>query len=260
MRATLTAIALTGLTLAGCQNMPSGAPSAASGKEAAHGDVHWAYGGEAGPENWGKLDGKFVMCSIGRNQSPIDVANAVKAELEPLRFDYVAGASGIQNNGHTVQVDYAPGSTVTVDGKAFALTQFHFHTPSENTFNGKPFPLEGHFVHTDKDGNLAVVAVMFEEGAANPALAGFWGAMPTKAGEIRAAPAGANAVTLLPADRSYFRFEGSLTTPPCSEGVRWLVLKTPVSVSRAQVEQFAAALPGPNNRPVQPRNARVVLR
>ena len=200
------------------------------------------------------------MCSIGRNQSPIDVATSVKAELEPLRFDYLAGAAGIQNNGHTVQVDYAPGSTLTIDGKAFVLTQFHFHTPSENTFNGKRFPLEGHLVHADKDGNLAVVAVMFEDGAPNPLLASLWEAMPAKAGEKRPLPAGVNAAALLPAERSYYRFEGSLTTPPCSEGVRWLVLKSPVSASRAQVQQFAAALPGPNNRPVQPLNARVVLR
>jgi carbonic anhydrase len=120
--------------------------------------------------------------------------------------------------------------------------------------------LEGHLVHADKDGNLAVVAVMFEDGASNPLLASLWETMPAKAGEKRSLPAGVNAAALLPAERSYYRFEGSLTTPPCSEGVRWLVLKSPVSASRAQVQRFAAALPGPNNRPVQPLDARVVLR
>jgi carbonic anhydrase len=260
MRSNMAAVVLTSIALAACQSMT--APSQAPGGEtqAQHGDVHWAYVGEAGPENWGRLDEKFAMCSIGRNQSPIDLATSVRAELEPLRLDYVAGATDIQNNGHTIQVDYAPGSTLTIDGRSFVLAQFHFHTPSENTFNGKRFPLEGHLVHADKDGNLAVVALMFDDGPANPTLAGLWGAMPTKAGEKRSLPAGFNAAALLPADRGYYRFDGSLTTPPCSEGVRWLVLRNPVSISRAQVEQFAATLPSPNSRPVQPLNARLVVR
>jgi carbonic anhydrase len=183
MRSTLVAIVLTASVLAGCQTPTMQSTTSTAPTAVPHGDVHWAYGGEAGPANWGKLDEKFEMCSIGRNQSPIDIATSIKAELKPLRFDYVTGATGIQNNGHSVQVDYAPGSTVTVDGKAFMLTQFHFHSPSENTFNGKRFPMEGHFVHSDKDGNLAVVAVMYEEGASNASLAGIWGAMPTKAGD-----------------------------------------------------------------------------
>jgi len=260
MRSTLAVIVLSASTLAGCQS-PALRPAAATPPaHDAHGDVHWAYVSEGGPQEWGKLDSKFVMCSIGRNQSPIDLAAAVRAELEPLRFDYAAGATDIQNNGHTVQVDYGPGSTLVVDGKAFALTQFHFHAPSENTIDGKRFAMEAHLVHADKDGNLAVVAVMFEDGPANAALARLWALLPTKAGEKRALPAGVDAAALLPAQRSYYRFDGSLTTPPCSEGVRWLVLKSPVSASQAQVAQFAAALPGPNNRPVQPLNARVVLR
>lgn len=221
---------------------------------------HWGYSGEAAPENWSKLDPKFAVCGIGRNQSPIDLTGFVEAELKPLKLEYKAGASDIVNNGHTVQIDYAPGSALTVDGRRFELKQFHFHSPSENRIGGKQFPLEGHFVHADKDGNLAVVAVMFREGAANPFLAKLWEKMPAKAGEKAALPAGLSAASLLPADRDYYRFNGSLTTPPCSEGVWWLVIKKTATVSKAQVEQFAKAVGFANNRPVQPVNARPVLR
>jgi carbonic anhydrase len=221
---------------------------------------HWGYSGEAGPENWSKLDGKFVMCGIGRNQSPIDLAGFVEADLKPLKANYKAGATDIVNNGHTVQVDYAPGSTLTVDGRTFELKQFHFHAPSENRIGGKQFPLEGHLVHADKDGNLAVVAVMLQEGAANPMLTKLWGKMPAKAGDKSALETGLSVTQLLPADRDYYRFNGSLTTPPCSEGVWWLVLKKPASASKSQVEQFSKTIGFANNRPIQPANARPVLR
>jgi carbonic anhydrase len=220
---------------------------------------HWGYAGEAGPENWSKIDAKFVMCAIGRNQSPIDLAGFVEADLKPLKADYKAGASEIVNNGHTVEVSYSPGSTLTVDGRTFELKQFHFHAPSENRISGKQFPLEGHLVHADKDGNLAVVALMFQEGAANPLLAKLWEKMPAKAGDKGALPAGLSVMQLLPADRDYYRFNGSLTTPPCSEGVWWLVMKKPASASKAQVEQFSKTVGFANNRPIQPVNARPVL-
>jgi carbonic anhydrase len=221
---------------------------------------HWGYAGEAGPENWSKVDPNFAMCALGRNQSPIDLAGFVEADLKPLKFAYKAGAADIVNNGHTIQVDYAPGSTLTVDGRTFELKQFHFHAPSENKVGGKQFPLEGHLVHADKDGNLAVVAVMFQDGGANALLAKLWEKMPGKAGEKAALPAGLSAAQLLPADRDYYRFNGSLTTPPCSEGVWWLVMKQPVSASKAQVGQFSKTIGFANNRPTQPVNARPLLR
>jgi carbonic anhydrase len=220
---------------------------------------HWGYEGEAGPANWSKLDPKNVMCALGKNQSPIDLANFVEADLKPLKLDYKAGASEIVNNGHTIQVNYAAGSTLTVDGRSFELKQFHFHAPSENRVGGKQFPLEGHLVHADKDGNLAVVAVMFEDGAANPVLEKAWAAMPAKAGGKAPLPAGINVTAMLPADKDYYRFNGSLTTPPCSEGVWWLVAKKPATVSKAQVEKFSKTVGFANNRPIQARNARPVL-
>lgn len=220
---------------------------------------HWGYSGEAGPENWARIDAKYTTCAAGRNQSPIDLANLVEAELKPLKLDYKAGAAEIVNNGHTVQVNYAAGSTLMVDGRSFELKQFHFHAPSENKIKGRQFPLEGHLVHADKDGNLAVVAVMFAEGAANPLLAKLWPSMPVKAGGKASLPTGLDVAPMLPGNHDYYRFNGSLTTPPCSEGVWWLVLKNPVTVSKAQVEQFSKTLGFANNRPVQPVYARPVL-
>jgi carbonic anhydrase len=221
---------------------------------------HWGYSGEAGPENWAKLEAKFAMCALGRNQSPINLGNFVEAELKPLKLDYKAGAAEILNNGHTVQINYAPGSTLTVDGRSFELKQFHFHSPSENRIGGKSFPLEGHLVHADKDGNLAVVAVLFAEGGASAGLNKLWDKMPAKAGDKTALPAGFNVTELLPKDRDYYRFTGSLTTPPCSEGVWWLVMKQNPTVTKAQAEKFSQTLGFANNRPVQPVNARAVLK
>lgn len=221
---------------------------------------HWGYSGETGPEHWSTLDPEFVMCGLGRNQSPVDLGGLVEAELEPLDFAYQTGAVDIVNNGHTVQVNYAPGSTLAVDGRTFELKQFHFHSPSENRIDGTQFPLEGHLVHADPQGALAVVAVMFREGEAHPLIAELWESMPAEAGGKAELPAGLSAAQLLPEDRDYYRFNGSLTTPPCSEGVWWLVMKDPVNLSEAQIDQFSGTLGFANNRPVQPVNARPMLR
>jgi carbonic anhydrase len=220
---------------------------------------HWGYSGEGAPQNWGKLDPEFATCASGKSQSPIDLGKSTKGNPTPVRLDYKKGTTEILNNGHTVQVNYQPGSALTLDGRSFELKQFHFHAPSENTFNGKHFPLEGHLVHADKDGNLTVVAVMFSEGAANPFIASLWKMMPTHEDEKNALPEPLSALQMLPAERHYYMFTGSLTTPPCAEGVRWLVIQKPVTASKAQIDAFAKAVGFPNNRPVQPLNARQVL-
>jgi carbonic anhydrase len=220
----------------------------------------WSYEGRSSPDNWDRLDPKFALCGVGKNQSPIDLDGMIKAELPPLRLTYAAGAREIVNNGHTVQVNYAPGSTIAVDGREFELKQFHFHSPSENKIGGKAFPLEAHLVHSDTSGNLAVVAVMFSAGAANAFLAKLWDRMPAGKGAKSELAAGLNVMTLLPASKEYYRFNGSLTTPPCSEGVRWLVMSSPVTASTGQVEQFSKVIGHPNNRPLQAVNARPVLR
>jgi carbonic anhydrase len=219
---------------------------------------HWEYTGDDGPTHWSTLAPEFAACA-GRNQSPIDLDNFIEAELPPIAFDYKAGGHDVVNNGHTIQVNYDAGSSISIDDDTFALKQFHFHAPSENHIDGKSFPIEAHFVHADAKGDLAVVAVMFEQGDNNPALDTLWARLPGKEGDPQALSPEIAAAELLPGNRDYYRYEGSLTTPPCSEGVRWLVLKHPVPVSAQQIDRLTKALGHPNNRPVQPVGARVVL-
>ncbi|AOV98604.1 carbonic anhydrase [Edwardsiella hoshinae] len=219
---------------------------------------HWAYQGDTGPEHWAKLTPEFAQCA-GSYQSPINLTGMVDAKMAPLVFNYQAGGKTVVNNGHTVQVGYAPGSTLQVDNISFALKQLHFHAPSENLINGKSYPLEGHQVHVNSKGEIAVVAVMYEAGKANMALAEALRALPAKVGEIRPLTPAISAEQLLPKRRDYYRFSGSLTTPPCSEGVRWLVMKQPVEVSQTQIETFKAVMHSPNNRPLQALHGRVVL-
>ena len=221
--------------------------------------THWGYTGHSGPEHWGDISEKFRMCAIGMNQSPINITASIDADLPAIGFAYTTSPAEIVNNGHTVQVNVTEGSSITIEGRSYALKQYHFHTPSENHIHGKEFPLEAHFVHADAQGNLAVVGVMFVEGEENAELAQLWAKMPMNAGEHNALSGEAKTlINLLPAEREYYRFNGSLTTPPCSEGVKWMVMKTPLSISKAQVEKFSHAVHGTNNRPVQPLNARVI--
>jgi carbonic anhydrase len=221
--------------------------------------AHWSYSGEAGPENWAKLSPEFGACS-GKNQTPINLTGFIEAELKPLKISYQPGGNEILNNGHTVQVNFGAGSSITLDGIQFELKQFHFHAPSENLIKGKSYPMEAHLVHADKDGNLAVVALMFKEGSENKVLKTIWPLIPLNAGEKTALSSPFAIARLLPSNKDYYRFNGSLTTPPCTEGVRWVVMKTPVSASQEQVEAFSHVMHHPNNRPVQAINARPVLK
>lgn len=220
---------------------------------------HWGYAGEVGPEHWAELESDFGECNSGRNQSPIDLNHFIEAELPKIAFSYQPGGHQVTNNGHAIQVDYSPGSKITVDGMDFALKQFHFHSPSENTVKTKSFPMEAHFVHADAKGNLAVVALMFEQGASNKLLEQVWPQVPKSENGKAALATPVSAADLLHANRDYYRYEGSLTTPPCSEGVRWFVLKRPAKASAEQLALVQLVLGHPNNRPVQPVGARVVL-
>lgn len=222
--------------------------------------THWSYTGAEGPAHWGEIKPEFAVCSSGKNQSPINLTDFIEADLKPLTFDYQVGGNEVLNNGHAIQVNYAPGSTMTLDGHVFELKQYHFHAPSENQINGHSYPMEVHLVHADKNGQLAVIAVMFEEGKENHSLAQAWSKMPKQADEKAALTPSLSAADILPRKRHYYRFNGSLTTPPCSEGVWWLVMKEPVTVSKAQIEEFEHVMHHPNNRPVQPVNARPVLK
>lgn len=228
---------------------------------AASGQVEWGYSGEKGAENWGQLAPQFATCSSGKNQSPIDISGAVEAELKPLELAYTTAPNEIVNNGHTIQVNIAAGSKLLVDGKEFELKQYHFHTPSENKVSGKAYPFEVHLVHADAQGNLAVVGVFFEYGESNQTLAALWQQLPKQAGEsVALKDVAMNVADILPAEQDYYRFTGSLTTPPCSEGVRWFVMQQPVSASKQQVADFLAAVKHENARPVQHINARKVIK
>ena len=221
---------------------------------------HWAYMGNVGPKHWSEIKKEFNMCSEGNQQSPINVVATKDTDLKPLDLNYTAGSSTIIDNGHTVQVNIAEGSVLKIDGADYKLKQFHFHVPSENNINGNAYPLEAHFVHATDDGKLAVIAVMFEEGAENPILAKAWKKVPSlKIGEaVKYGLTADEVYALMPKNKDYYKFLGSLTTPPCSENVKWHVFKTPLTVSKEQINAFFNKFSFPNNRPVQLTNKRVI--
>jgi carbonic anhydrase len=219
--------------------------------------VHWAYAGDGAPENWGKLHGG-ATCGTGKRQSPIDIRGGIKVDLEPIRFDYRPTEFRITDNGHTVQVDVGEGNNIVIQGREYPLVQFHFHRPSEERVNGKAYDMVAHFVHKDYDNSLAVVAVLMEKGSEHPIIQTLWNYMPLEVGMSSAPP---NVVIdlakLLPEKREYYTYMGSLTTPPCSENVLWMVLKNPVQISSQQIGIFARLYPN-NTRPVQPANDRLI--
>ena len=227
----------------------------------AHG-TEWGYEGHNSAENWGDLTPEYGKCKTGKNQSPINIITTEVKHSDhqsAINFNYVTPAVEIVNNGHTVQLNIEKGSSITVNGKEYLLKQFHFHTPSENQINGENFPLEAHFVHVSKDGNLAVVGVLFNEGVENPVIRDIWRKMPLKKHakkEIYLDQDDINA--LLPDKRDYYSFTGSLTTPPCSENVRWMVMKNYATVSSPETREFLHTLHFENNRPVQEINSRVI--
>jgi carbonic anhydrase len=221
--------------------------------------VHWGYSGDVGPEHWGDLSPEFAIAKTGREQSPVDISNPRVVAQAPIEITYRPGALEVVNNGHTIQVNCPAGSTLDVDGTRYDLQQFHFHSPSEHTIGGRHAALEMHLVHADAAGALAVVAVMLEEGAHNGAFDPVWSNMPEHAGPpVRPAGVTVDPGALLPVRRGCFRLPGSLTTPPCSEGVQWLVMDAPVELSSRQITAFRRIYHG-NNRPVQPLNDRVIL-
>lgn len=222
---------------------------------------HWSYEGEEGPEHWGELSDNYLTCSEGWNQSPINLVNDVHADLPALEFDYYSSDINEINNGHSIQQNVKPGSFLRISErkKNFELKQFHFHSPSEHTINGKSFAMEIHFVHTSEQGELAVVGVMIEEGEEHPVLAQLWSFMPENPGDSSQKPIGIEETNLLPKTREYYAYSGSLTTPPCTEGVRWVVLKTPINASADQIETFKKRVGPATNRPIQPINARMIL-
>lgn len=232
---------------------------AAAGVHAEEGGGHpaWDYGDAHGPEHWADIDPAFATCRTGTRQSPIDIPGtaARDGEAPSLAVDYRAGAATVVNLGHTLQANVAAGNRLTVGGVEYQLLQFHVHTPSEHSIDGRHYPMEAHLVHRNADGGLAVVGVLIDAGAAGvidelP--------LPDAVGASVELDAALDPSHLLPAARAFHTFEGSLTTPPCSEGVQWIVMREPATAREATIARIAALL-GPTNRPVNPLNGRAVL-
>jgi carbonic anhydrase len=225
--------------------------------------TRWSYEGAKGPEHWGDLDSAYAACKGGKEQSPIDIRDAEKADLPALRFEYKSGPlKYLINNGYTIRVNYhdSPGSGnfLMVGDKRYYLTQFHFHRPSEEYLNGKPYDMVVHLMHEASDGKVAGVAVLLKAGRANATIQQIWEYMPqTESKEEEIAGVEVNPAGLLPHDTSYYTYRGSLTAPPCTEGVTWFVLKAPVDISPEEIQAFANLYPH-DVRPVQPLDGRVV--
>ena len=221
------------------------------------GSPPWSYAGADGPAFWGSLAPAYAACSTGRRQSPIDISRARRSDAPPPVFDYRPSPLRIVNTGHTVQVNYAPGSRLILAGEVYGLLQFHFHAPAEHALAGMRAAMEVHFVHRSASGALAVVGAPMRVGRRNEALAPVFDNMPSSTGRaVPVAGASVDAAAVLPRDGAYFLYSGSLTTPPCSEGVRWLVLADAIEASGEQVAAFRRVT-GPNARPLQALNGRL---
>ena len=243
---------------------PRRSAPAAAAKAPARGDMpaaahapHWAYGGEVGPQAWGGLQPSFSTCATGTRQSPIDIRGGIAVDLEPVSFDYRASGFSVIDNGHTVQVNVGGGNSIQIGGRRYDLLQFHFHRPSEERIDGRQFDMVAHLVHRDPEGRLAVVAVLLDRGSAQPLIQTVWNNLPLEKNEEVSTRAVVDLNHLLPPDRRYYTYMGSLTTPPCSEGVLWLVMRQPVPISPEQIDIFSRLYPM-NARPVQSAAGRMI--
>jgi carbonic anhydrase len=219
--------------------------------------AHWAYQGHTGPDAWGQLEPGFSACATGQRQSPIDIRGGIRVDLEPVQFDYRASGFTVVDNGHTIQVNVSPGNSISVMGRRYELLQFHFHRPSEERIDGRQFDMVAHLVHKDVEGRLAVVAVLLDRGSAHPLVQTVWNHMPLEKGDSVRAASSIDVLQLLPQDRRYYTYMGSLTTPPCSEGVLWMVMAQPVGISPEQIATFSHLYPM-NARPIQPASGRLI--
>jgi carbonic anhydrase len=221
-------------------------------------EVHWDYTGEAGADHWGSLRADFAVCNEGRQQSPIDIRDGARLDLEPIDFSYAPSPLRVVDTGHTIQVNIEAGRHIVVNGRRYDLKQFHFHKPAEERIDGRSYDMVAHLVHRDLDGRLAVVAVLFESGAENAFIRKLWPYLPLERGPETVLPdVKVELDKLLPESKAYFTYMGSLTTPPCTEGVLWIVMKTPVAISPEQVSVFSRLYPM-NARPIQAANGRFI--
>jgi carbonic anhydrase len=236
---------------------PKEAPAAAAVPPPPRHSNHWSYEGENGPANWGKINSDWAKCGTGTRQSPIDLRDGMKVDLEQITFDYHQSGFNVVDNGHTIQVSVGMGNYITVQNRSYELVQFHFHRPSEERINGRGTEMVVHLVHKDAEGKLAVVAVLLERGAQNSMIQTVWNNLPLEKNDTVTPSVTLDVNEILPARRDYFTYMGSLTTPPCSEGVLWLVMKQPMPASPAQMALFSRLYPL-NARPTQAGGGRVV--
>ena len=223
-------------------------------------NIPWSYEGEGGPGHWAQLKPEYSTCANGERQSPIaiDDADTLKGPAEAIAFNYTPSSGTVVNNGHTIEVQLSGDNSLTVRGQTYRLQQFHFHHPAEERINSRVYPMVAHFVHRSDTGQLAVLAVLLEEGPANPLIQKVWTHMPLDVKDHVPLPADLIHVgEILPRDQRYYQYMGSLTTPPCTEGVLWLILKQPASISAEQLRLFGQLYPH-NARPVQSLHGRPV--
>ncbi len=260
-------VAAVPLLLVGCSNTPGtesntgtttpAASAAAAAEDAgAQRATEFQYDGELGPDAWPTLSPDWGACADTSAQSPINLHDATAADLPALQFAYNTGVIALKNTTHTVQADETPGSEVILGDKHFALTQFHLHEPAEHELDGVRHDAELHLVHTAEDGSITVVSVLIDEGAANAALGSYFEKLPSVGESAELTDFDPSA--LLPTDRTNVRYSGSLTTPPCTEGVQWIVMTTPVQASAEQLDEFRSVIEQ-NARPLQEQGSRDVL-
>ena len=218
---------------------------------------HWDYAGDSGPQNWSRINPEWARCGSGNRQSPIDLHDTIRVDLEAIRFDYKPAHFSVQDDGHMIVANLGAGNSITLMGRRYDLVQMQFHRPAEHTINGKGFAMVAHLLHRDVDGKVVIVAVLLSEGDTHSVVQTVLNNLPLEK-NLPATPVTLiDLAQLLPAQREYFTYMGSLTAPPCSEGVLWLVLKQPVQIAPSQIAIFARLYP-PNARSVQPDNARMV--
>lgn len=230
---------------------------AAAGAQASNAALLWGYEGSTGPDHWAQLKPEYAACGTGKRQSPIDIRDNIGVQLDLVQFDYKPSAFSVVDNGHTVQVDVAKGNFIEVMGRRYELEEFHFHRPSEERLNGQQFDMVAHLTHKDAEGRIAIVAVLLDRGSPQPVVQAVWNNLPLEKGDTLSARTPLDLNGLLPADRGYYTYMGSLSTPPCSEGVLWMVMKQPVGIAPDQIGVFARLYPM-NARPVQATAGRLI--
>lgn len=239
---------------------PSRTTTPATAKPAPAQPVRWGYAGDIGPDRWAELSPEFRLCGVGTRQSPIDLRDGLAVDLEKIEFDYKPAGFTVVDNGHTIEVGIAPGSGLTVMGRRYELVDFHFHRPGEERIGGRQFDMSAHLVHRDSQGQLAVVAVLLERGPdeqPHPLIRTVWAHLPLERGQTMKPQLQIDLNQLLPADRGYYTYMGSLTHPPCTEGVLWMVMRQPVALTVQQIDVFARLYPM-NARPLQAGSGRLI--